>query len=98
MKIGNQIDFALAISGCVACNSMIFELEDPTGRVQEVQERKDYFFWGLTPTRTVDVREHCPDGVASIEEATLAEDALLSLVTLGIYSPRSSTYYCREKN
>ena len=36
-------------------------------------------------------------GVVAIREKTSFTDGLLDLVTLGIYSPRSSWYHCRAR-
>lgn len=82
---------AIALNGC---NSLNFEIADvPTGDVKH--ERKSYFLWGLAPTRLVDVSEHCPRGAKAVKEETNFGDGFLTLITLGIYSPRSSTYICQ---
>ncbi len=92
---------ALAAGGC---HTMYFETGDipvegliqagaPPAQVRE--ERKSYFFWGLTPHRTIDIREKCPQGALAVMEETTFLDGLGDLVTLGIWAPRSSTYYCR---
>jgi len=80
--------------GSSACHTMRFELSDePAGTVRT--ERKSYFLWGLAPTREIDVLGKCPAGVAAIRERTTFLDGLIGLPTLGIWSPRSTTYYCR---
>src|SRR5438046_10728818 len=76
------------------CHTMRFELVDePAGEV--VREHKSYFLWGLAPTVEVDVLNKCPAGAAALRERTTFLDGLMSLPTLGIWSPRSTTYYCR---
>ena len=80
--------------GLCACHTMRFEIDDqPHGKI--VSERKSYFLWGLVPTKVVDVRQKCPRGAVAVKEETSFVDGLLELPTLGIWSPRSSTYYCR---
>lgn len=75
------------------CHTMRFEVaNEPHARV--VYDRKSFFFWGLTPTQEVDVSAHCPSGVAAIREETRFSDGFLDVITLGIWSPRSSWYYC----
>jgi hypothetical protein len=82
---------ALALAGC---HTMRFELSDePVGKT--VTERKHYFVEGLIPTRVIDVTDHCANGAVAVMEETTFVDGLLGLVTLSIYTPRSSTYYCR---
>lgn len=77
----------------LGCHSMRFEVGD--GQVGEVvSDRKAFFIGGLAPTRNVDVANFCPNGAIAIEEETTFVDGLLSFITLSIYTPRSSTYYC----
>lgn len=76
------------------CHAMRFELVDEPA-TQRVTERKSYFFWGLTPTQRIDVLSKCPHGAAAIMEETTFVDGLLQVPTLGIWAPRSTTYYCR---
>ena len=84
----------MALSGC---HTMHFEVSsDPHERV--VYDRKSFFLWGLVPTREVDVSAHCPGGVAAIREETRFSDGLLEFVTLGIWQPRSSWYYCLRES
>lgn len=81
---------SLTLSGC---HTMRFEVGE--GRVGEVvHDRKSFFLAGLAPTRNVDVASFCPAGAVAVEEETTFLDGLLGLVTLSIYTPRSSTYYC----
>ena len=76
-----------------ACHTMRFELARvPTTNV--VSEHKNFFLGGLVPTRVVDVSEKCPYGAAAVMEETSFVDGLAANVTLGVWTPRSSTYYC----
>ena len=80
----------VATSGC---HTMRFEVSDePYSDV--VYDRKSFFLWGLVPTREVDVSLHCPAGVAAIREETSFSDGFFDFITLGIWEPRSSWYYC----
>lgn len=76
------------------CHTMHFNVHpEPTTKV--VRHWKSYFLWGLVPAaRTIDVSEYCPSGVSGIREETSFEDGLLSLPFLGLWSLRSSWYYC----
>jgi hypothetical protein len=58
-------------------------------------EDRSYFFWGLVPTAKIDVLDKCPLGVVAIREAKPAGGPLSWLPTLGLWSRRSTTYYCR---
>ena len=76
-----------------ACHTMRFEVADGTAS-EVVYDRKSFFLGGLVPTLEVDVARHCPNGAVAIREETTFVDGLLQLVTLGIWTPRSSWYYC----
>lgn len=79
----------------IGCHTMRFEVSrGPQGEV--VYDRKSFFLWGLVPTKEVDVSRYCPAGVTAIREETRFSDGLLSAITLGIWEPRSSWYYCLE--
>jgi hypothetical protein len=74
---------------------MRFELSDEP-HAEVVYDRKSFFLWGLVPTKKVDVSRFCPGGVAVIREETRFSDGFFQAITLGIYEPRSSWYYCLE--
>ena len=101
--MGKRPMFALAVlvAGLVvalaACHTMRFELVNEPA-AEAVREHKSYFLWGLAPTVDVDVLNKCPAGAAAIRERTTFLDGLMSLPTLGIWSPRSTTYYCRASH
>jgi hypothetical protein len=72
---------------------MRFRLTDqPPAHV--VEERKSFFLWGFVPSKVVDVTTKCPHGAVAIMEETGFVDGVGTIFTLGIWTPRSSTYYC----
>ena len=87
----------LAAAGCFSLDGghqMRFELA--RGRAGPILvEQHSYFFWGLVPTAKIDVLEKCPLGVIAIKEGKPAAARLSWLPTLGLWSRRSTTYYCR---
>ncbi len=90
----------LAVLVAVGCFSpdaghrMQFDLaRERTGST--LVEQHSYFLWGLVPTAKIDVLKKCPLGAVAIEEGTPAAAHLSSLFTLGLWSRRSTTYYCR---
>ncbi len=80
--------------GIAGCHTMRFEVSGEP-HTDVVKDRKSFFLWGLAPTKEVDVREKCPNGVVAVEEETNFGDGFLNLITLGIWAPRTSTYFCR---
>ena len=59
-----------------------------------VNETNSYFFWGLVPTVRVDVLEKCPYGAVAIVDG--APGRRIWFPTFGLWSQRSTTYYCRQ--
>jgi hypothetical protein len=86
------------IAGILAsagCHTFHFHVSDAPYDPTPVVDRKTFWFFAMFPLRDVDVRAFCPEGVSAIEEKTTFSDGLFSSLTLGIYSPRTSYYYCR---
>jgi hypothetical protein len=86
------ISLALLLT-LLGCHTMRFEVgEGQPGEV--VHDRKAFWLFGLVSTKNIDVTAICPSGALAIEEETSFVDGLFSFLTLSIYTPRSSTYYC----
>ncbi len=89
---------AIGMGGCFAPeggHTMRFELvAEPAGAV--VTEAKSFFFWGLVPTARVDVLEKCPYGAVAVVDGSEPAGMRVGLPTLGLWSRRSTTYYCRR--
>ena len=80
----------LFLSGC---HKIRFDVS-PNPSPIPITERKSYYLFGLTPTRHIDLATHCPKGTAAVVEETTVGDRILGLITLGIYTPRTTHYYC----
>lgn len=75
------------------CHTIKLDIsERPKGEI--VKDRKSYFLFGIAPTRNVDVSRICPAGTVSITENTSFFDGFLGLLTLGMYTPRTTAYEC----
>ena len=77
----------------VGCNTMYFEISD-FPQEDEITENRSFFFWGLMPDMTIDVREKCPYGATAISEEKTFDNGLAYVLTLGVWAPRNTTYYC----
>jgi len=88
---------AIAVLATVAfsgCHTLRFEIVDAP-HTKVVHHRKSFYVAGLFPRQSqVDVSRHCPHGVSRVREQTTSDDAIVSVATLGIWTPRSSWYYC----
>jgi hypothetical protein len=52
------------------------------------------FLWGLAGSGSVDVAATCPGGLARLETKRSFGNLLLSLLTIGIYTPNQVTVWC----
>ncbi len=84
---------ALLAAGC-------HTIKYDTGRKpspRHVEQKLHFFAWGLgNQPATVDLDAACPEGVARWESGASGGDWFLSVVTLGIYSPRTVIIECVE--
>lgn len=55
------------------------------------------FVAGLVPPTEVNVRDECPNGVATVETVHSPANVLATLVTLGIWSPISVKVTCATR-
>lgn len=57
-------------------------------------ESPSFFFWGLVGEAHYDLSSFCPGQVARVRTGMNVLDGLLTLITLGIYSPRTVSVTC----
>lgn len=89
---------AMAVMLCAALGSGCFNVTyqnptlPPNGVVHE--GTSSFFLFALVGDEHVPVYQMCPGGVASIETGLSFGDLVLSVITLGIYTPRSYEVAC----
>jgi hypothetical protein len=81
---------ALLLPGCYAVK---YQTRRPRGGPQHVIGA-DFFFWGLVGSKDVDLDTLCPNGVHEWRNEASAVNGLVSVLTLGIYSPRTIVVDC----
>jgi hypothetical protein len=83
---------ALALGGCYKATF----IRDPQAvRGEEHDEWTSFFIFGLVGEQTLDVHQFCPDGrVAEVQTGANFLTGLVSLVTIGIYTPRKVYVTC----
>jgi hypothetical protein len=59
------------------------------------EQRQDFFLWGLVGETHIDTQQVCPRGTSQIQSQLTFVDGLLTVVTLGIYSPQSARIWCK---
>lgn len=88
------IGAALLASGCATQTGLI----QPTQNVTpEYNKSQTFFISGIGQQQTVDAAEVCggSQNVAKIQTVQEPKDIALSLVTFGIYTPRTAKVFCK---
>ncbi len=56
-----------------------------------------FFFWGLGQEEIYNPNEICGyRGVSAVDTYTTFSDGLIGVITLGLYSPKSYSIYCKN--
>ncbi|HSM93860.1 MAG TPA: hypothetical protein VLT47_13335 [Anaeromyxobacteraceae bacterium] len=83
---------ALALAGC---HVVRYDTGRPASQ-RVVTVPLNFFVWGLVGDRAVDLDAACPDGAARWQNQATVGDAIIDVVTLGIWSPRTVRIECAE--
>ena len=83
---------ALALAGC---HVVRYDTGRPASpRVVTVPV--NFFVWGLIGDAVVDLDAACPEGAARWQNQATLGDAVIDVITAGIWSPRTVTITCAE--
>ena len=95
-KISLLMLLLIFISGCASVT--IRPQGGPKDNSQaDYFDSKPFYLAGLIGKHKVDVNQACEGNeVTQMQTVTTLSDWLLSLMTLGIYSPRSAKVWCEE--
>lgn len=80
------------LSGCHTVT--FYDPEATGGKVYEFWD--DFFLVGIVNTVDHDLSKNCPKGVARLEQKASFVNVLLAIVTIGIYTPRTTTVKCAK--
>jgi len=88
--------FGTFLSGCSSVN--VRTDHKPEARVAPSFEQSyTYWWWGIKGEYKVNVREVCQGKpVEQIQAVTTFPDALMNIITLGIYYKRTARVWCKE--
>ena len=81
------------------CSSVNIRTDDAPEKRQEpdYQQRFSYWWWGLRGEHTVNVREVCLEKkVEQLQAVSTFSDTVLTIITLGIYQPRTARIWCEQ--
>lgn len=79
----------LLLSGCYSV-----KIEREVAALDEVRHRQNFFMFGLIGDNHLNLTDECPRGVAAVRERFTPGDIVLSLLTVGIYTPRTVFINC----
>ena len=82
---------ALFVTNCTTV-SMV---NDGHPTAYKVDGTNKFYLFGLVGNEKVHTYDMCPQGVYKVRERFEASDVVLSILTLGIYAPRSYQVTCK---
>lgn len=84
-----------AAAALAGCHTVRYQTGRPASP-RKVEQTHHFFLWGLVGKPVVDLDAACPEGAARWSNHSTAGDWLASVVTLGLWSPRTVTIECAE--
>src|SRR5687767_7280540 len=81
---------AAALLTSTACFHAVVETGRPAGTTVVQKPWVNTFVFGLVAAQPIDVSAQCPGGLAKVETQMSVPNALVSFVTLGLYTPRTA--------
>lgn len=84
---------ALCLAGCYAAT---VETGKPPAAKTITKKWASCWVFGLVPPKTIESATECPNGVSKVETQLSFLNQLVSLLTLGIYTPMQIVVTCAE--
>jgi hypothetical protein len=78
------------------CACYPIRIERPVSGQDPVQMHQNFFLFGLIGEPTIDLRKECSGGVASFGDRATPLDWVFSILTIGLYTPRTVTIECQQ--
>jgi hypothetical protein len=82
-----------ALTGCFNV-TYISRTRQPAAAVHD--QNLNFFLVGLIGQHDIQAGQICPTGIAKVHSQSTGVDVLLTIVTLGIYSPRTVHITCAQ--
>jgi hypothetical protein len=94
MRLLRLTALALAAAASTGCYHAVVETGRPAGGTIVSRPWTPTFLWGLVAAPEINVASECPRGIARVDTQMSFVNGLATLVTLGIYTPRTVTVTC----
>ena len=95
MKRLGRAALVAALLASAGCYKATFIRDPDAVKGAEHDRWLDFWLWGLVNEHDIDVKQFCPDGrVAQVVTGGNFGTGIVSLVTIGIYSPRKVYVTC----
>ena len=99
MKQKSIVTLCLALMLSVGCSTVTISPKGaPKTSVEPTySDSKSFFLWGLVGEHDIDVKEVCGEReVKQMQTQRTFTDSLLTIVTIGIYAPRTAKVWCEK--
>ena len=83
-----------ALFTSTACYHAVVETGRPAGTTVVQKPWVNTFIFGLVAAQPIDVSAQCPGGLAKVETQMSVPNALATIVTVGLYTPRTAMITC----
>ncbi|OUR99750.1 hypothetical protein A9Q84_01620 [Halobacteriovorax marinus] len=94
MEIVKKLPLYLILLSLVGCSTVNMRLSGKKDR-RPIEETQKFYLLGLVGEQTLIMKDYCGKGVSHIKEENSFGDSFLTIITLGIYAPRTVQIYCR---
>ena len=94
MKVGRLLALAAVPLAISACFHQVIQTGNAAGSTVIDKPFAMSFVYGLVPVPDIDVSSECPRGIASVITEMSLKNLLVSVVSLGIVTPRHVTVTC----
>lgn len=96
MKVGRALRLTAVCLMASACYHQVVNTGMTPGATVIEKPWTSTWVWGLIPAEPLDVTQQCPAGIATVSTQMTVPNWLGSMVTAGIWSPRSVTVTCAQ--
>lgn len=84
------------LTAFAGCYNVTYVAKTRTPAAAMYEEDMKFFLFGVVGEHDIQTAQRCPSGLAKVHTKQTAVDVLLSIVTIGIYTPRTAQITCAQ--